>query len=84
MTVNIMSLRLLSREVCPNFGHTVLISSFTKYEFLQGKYSVATIVNGLSGLKLFQLSNGDLVILQRLYSIYKMRKTRMTKLGQGV
>ena len=44
------------RVACPNFGHP----SFTKYKFLQVKNSFATIVNGLSGLKLFQLSNGYL------------------------
>ena len=37
-------------------------------------------MNELSVLKLFQLSNGDL-----LFSKHdKMRKPRMTKLGQGV
>ena len=59
--------------MCPNFGHPALTPSFTKYRFFQAKNSIATLVNGLSVLKLFQLSNGD-----------KARKPRMTKLGQGV
>ena len=42
------------RVVCPNFGHPVLTSSFTKYRFLQVKNSLAKIVNGLSVLRLFQ------------------------------
>ena len=46
--------------VCSNFGHPAIISSFTKYRFLQVKNSFSTIVNGLSVLKLFQLSNTDL------------------------
>ena len=71
----------LDRVVCPNFGHPALTSSFTKYKFLQVKNSFATIVNGLSVLKLFQLSNGDL-LLKHLQ--IKVRKPRMTKLGQGV
>ena len=51
----------LHRVVCPNFGHPALTPSFTKYRFLQVKNSFATNVNGLSVLKLFQLSNGDLL-----------------------
>ena len=48
--------------VCPNFGHPALTWSFTKYKFLQDIYnSFATIVNGLSVLKLFHLLNGDLL-----------------------
>ena len=35
-------------------------------------------------LQLFQLSNGDLLFSEYAYSIYKVRKPRMTKLGQGV
>ena len=45
--------------MCPNFGHPALTSSFTKYEFLQVKNSFATIVNGLSVLKLFQQGYED-------------------------
>ena len=48
------------------------------------KNSFATIVNWLSVLKLFQLSIGDLLFLQHTYAIYKVRKRRMMKLGQGV
>ena len=70
--------------MCPNFGHSALTSSFTKYKFLQVKKSFATVVNGLSILKLFKLSNGDLCFSYYAYSIYKVRKPRMTKLGQGV
>ena len=45
-----------NKVVCPNFGHTALTSSLTKYKFLQMKNSFATIVNESSVLKLFQLS----------------------------
>ena len=48
-----------SREVCPNFGHPALTSSFNEYKFLQVKNSFAKIVNGLSVFKLFQHANGD-------------------------
>ena len=51
---------------------------------MQVKNSFATRVNELSVLKLFQVSNGDLLISKHDYSIYKVRKPRMTKLGQGV
>ena len=51
----------INRVVCPNFEHPALTSSFTKYEFLQVKFFFATIVNELSVLKLFKLSNGDLL-----------------------
>ena len=50
----------VTRVVCPNFGHSDLTSSFTKYKCLLVKNSFATIVNGLLVLKLFQLSNGNL------------------------
>ena len=57
----------------------------TKHKFLQVKNSFATITNGQSVLKLFQLSDGDSFFsYKRAYSIYKMRKPRMAKLGQGV
>ena len=48
------------------------------------KNSFATILNELSVLKLFQLLNGDLLFSQHAYSTYKVRKPRMTKLGQSV
>ena len=70
--------------MCPNFRHPALTPSFTKYKFLQVKNSFATLVNELSVLKLFQLSNGDLLFSKHDYSLYKARKPRMTKLGQGV
>ena len=41
-------------------------------------------MNELELLKLFQLSNCDLFFSQHAYSIYKVRKPRITKLGQGV
>ena len=41
-------------------------------------------MNGLSVLKLFQCSNGDLKFSEHAYSIYKVGKPRMTELGQGV
>ena len=70
--------------MCPNFGHPALTSSFTKYIFLEVTNSFATLVNELSVLKLFQLSNGDVLFSKHDYSLYKARKPRMTKLGQGV
>ena len=72
--------------VCFNFGqwHPALTSSFTKYKFLQVKNSFATIVNGLLVLKLFQLSNGDLLFSQQACRISKVCKPRMTKLGHIV
>ena len=48
------------------------------------KNSFAIRVNELSVWKLFQLSNGDLLFSNHDYSLYKVRKPRMTKLGQGV
>ena len=33
--------------VCPNFGHTALTSSFTKYKFLHVKNSFATFLDEL-------------------------------------
>ena len=41
-------------------------------------------MNALSVLKLFQLSNGDLLFSKHDYSLYKARRPRMTKLGHGV
>ena len=69
--------------MCPNFGHPALTALFTKYKFLQVKNSFAIIVNGSSVFKLLQLSNGDLLFSKHAYSIYKVRKPRMTTLGQG-
>ena len=51
---------LMNRVVCPNFGHPVLTSSFTKFKFLHVNNSFATFVKGLSVLKLFQLCDADL------------------------
>ena len=48
------------------------------------KNSFATLVKELSVLKLLQLSNCDLLFSKHDYSLYKARKPRMTKLGQGV
>ena len=42
------------------------------------------IVNNLLVLKLFHPLNGDLSFSFYDYSIYKVRKSRMTRLGQGV
>ena len=64
--------------VYPNFWHPALTSTFTKYKFLQAKNCCATIVNGQSVLKLFQLSNGALIIFD------KVLQPNMTKLRQGV
>ena len=73
-----------SQGVCPNFGHPTLTLSFTKYKFLQGNNSSATIGNRLLVLELFQLFNGYLLFSQHAYSINKVRKSRMMTLGQGV
>ena len=70
--------------MCPNFGLPALTLSFTKYDFLQVKNSFAIFGYVQSVLKLFQLSNGDLLFSYYAYSTYKVNKTRMTKLGQGV
>ena len=70
--------------VCPNFGHPALTSSFISYKFLKVDNSFAKIVNGLSVLKSFQLSNGDLLFLWHVYIIYKVHKPRMAKLEHGV
>ena len=53
--------------MCSNFGHPALTSSFTNSKLLQVKYSVVTIVNDVSVLKLFQLSDGDLLFLYHAY-----------------
>ena len=82
-TVNVQ-FKVLSKVVCPDFGHHALTSSVTKYECQQVKNSFPTIVNGLLVLKLFKLSNGDLLFSQHAYSIYKVRKLRLTKLGQVI
>ena len=68
------------RLVCPNFGHPALTLSLSKCKFFESENSFATIVNGLSILKLFQLLIGDLYFS---FSIYKVRKPRMTSLDQG-
>ena len=73
-------LPILIREVCPGFGHPALTSSFTKCKILQVKNSFAKIMNGLTVLKLFRISTGDLLFSQHAYSIYKVLKPRMTKL----
>ena len=41
--------------------------------FFSGEKQFSIIVNGLSVLKLFQLSNGDLLFAQHAYSIHKVR-----------
>ena len=67
--------------VCPNFGHPVLTLLSIKYKFLQVRNSFATIVNRLSVLTFVQFSKGDLLFSLHEYSIYKVQKLRMTKLG---
>ena len=79
---------MYNRVVCPNFGRPVLTSSSTKYLyiFVGAKNSFATIVNGLSVLKLFKLSNDDLLFsYNNLHpTFYKVCKPGMKKLGQSV
>ena len=59
-----------SKVLCPKFGHPTQTSVWTPYTnfghllqvkslFLHGNNNFATIVNGQSVLKLFQLSNGN-------------------------
>ena len=84
----------VKRVVCPNFVHPALTSLFTNYSFFQVKYSFAYIVNGLSVLKLFQLSNGDSLFSEHLQSAWndevwavctKLRNTTLViyKMRQG-
>ena len=73
------NVRTLIRFVA--FGLTM-----TKLHLLQninflGEIFFATIVNGLSVLKPFQLSNGDLSFFVVCLRIYKERKPRIPKLG---
>ena len=51
----------LTRVVCPKFGHPALTPSFTKYKFLKVRNNFAAILTEVLVLKLFQLSNGDLL-----------------------
>ena len=46
------------------------------------KNSFAAIMNVRSVVKLFQLLTDDLLFSYHPYSIYKVRKPRMTKLGR--
>ena len=64
----------------PNFGHPAQTWSFTKY--CKGHF-FATIANGLSVLKLFQLSNGN-YFSQHFYNICKARKPGNTEFRLGV
>ena len=63
------------------------VLSFHSTEYL-AQFSLqpsAGDVIGLSVLKLFKLSNGDLLFLEHAFNnIYKVCKPRMTKLGQEV
>ena len=70
--------------MCPNFGHPALSSSFTKHNLWQINTNFAINVNELSVLKLLQLLNCDLLLSWYAFSIYKLRKPRMTNLAQGV
>ena len=84
-TIPLWLQHLNARVVCPNFGPCpITYTSFMKYKFLQVNNTFANIVNRLSVLKLFQLSNGDLNFSYHAYSIYKVRRPNMTKLRQGV
>ena len=57
-----------NKLLCPNFGQPALSSSFTKYRFLLAKNNSAMIVNRLSVLQLFQLSNGDKIFPSTVFS----------------
>ena len=68
--------------MCPNFGHPALNSSFTKYYFLQVKNS-----NNCEWTVSFELAlafKWQFIIFMHAYSLYKVRKPRMTKVWHGV
>ena len=77
-------LYMLYRKVCPNLGHPVPTSLFTKYNFLQAKnrwnnceWTVSfEIVSAFEWLFMF--------FVTCLQHLYKGRKPRMTMLWQGV
>ena len=80
---------IISLQVTHVEGQCALISDTLPFflhlhKFVQSKDSFAISVNVLSVLKLLQLSNGDLLFSQHVYSIYTVRKPRMTKLGNCV
>jgi len=60
------------RTPCPKFGH--LPVKFKSYFFVQ-ENKFANIMNGLSSLKLFQLSNGDFISF--------CKKNLCTKIDKG-
>ena len=57
----------LALTPCPNFGHCRSSYNLT---FCTGNFFSSTIVNGISVLKLFQLSNGDIFFF--LHNINKL------------
>ena len=59
-----------------------LTLSYTKYNFFHVKNSFATIVKGLSALKLFQLANGDLYIFVAYLAFTKCVNLELRSLGR--
>ena len=49
----------INKVACSTFGHPAQTSFFKKYKLIQVKKSFENIVNEISILKLFELSNGD-------------------------
>ena len=75
IVLQLWTMQICNGIVCPNFGHPVLTSSFTKNIYIfAGENMFATIVQLV--LKCFQLWNGDLSTA----SIYKVGKPKMMKL----
>ena len=75
---------ILCRVVCPNFRHPALFSSFTKYIFFQVKIVFQNFWMDCQFLNYFSLRGWFIIFVAYAYSIYKVRKPRMTNLGQGV
>ena len=73
-----------NRVVCPNFRHPALTPSFTKYKFLQVKNSLQHLWMNFQFWNCFSFRMASYCFRSMTYSLYKMRKPRMTKLGQGV
>ena len=73
-----------ARVVCPNFRHHALTPSFKKYKFLQVKNSLQHLWMNFQFWNCLSFRMAIYCFRSMTYSLYKMRKPRMTKLGQGV
>ena len=72
---------MLDRVVCPNFGHPALTSSFKKNTFLQ---VLQQLWMDCQICNCFSFRMVIYYFRSLLFSIYNVRKPRITKLGQGV